>query len=121
MMTITLNSQQAKYPTYHELKAQLNRFQERLERIETKNFDEICWFSEIVDLSHRFNPEWALCHFDDLELLIERSASTYQIKRIQGYRNPESKYDEEGYLKESYQYILPIPTHVEQSLLASLN
>ena len=120
-MLITPKTTMAQRPTNQELKTQLNRFHRRLQEVKTHNFEQLCWFAEIVDHSNRFTPDWVVCQYGDLELLVERQLTSYRVKKIQGYRNPESRYDQEGYLKDNYQEFIPLPLSTETVLLAALN
>lgn len=120
-MTLPMKQSIVQHPTCLELKRQLSRFSENLQRIQTKNFDELYWFAEAVEQSTSLTaPDWAVCQFGDLEILIKRQHSNYRIKQVQGYRNPESMFDAEGYLKENYQHVLPLSEEMEETLSAFL-
>ena len=120
-MTLPTTQTTGKHPSCQELKKQLSFFQERLQRIGTSNFNVLYWFAEAVEESDCFQaPEWAVCQFGDLEILIKRQHSNYRIKEVKGYRNPDSMFDAEGYLKENYQVILPLSKQMEATLSAFL-
>lgn len=98
---------------------QINRFSRCLNSVTTRSFDEVYWFSEVVDQSSPFQaPDWAICHFEDLEIVIERADTRYRIQEIRGFKNPESRFDAEGYLKPHYQEILPFTVSQSQGLLS---
>ena len=120
-MSLPVAQTTKKHLSCQDLKEQLTLFQERLKRIGTRNFNELYWFAEAVEESDCFNaPEWAVCQFGDLEILIKRQQSNYRIKQVKGYRNPEPMFDAEGYLKDHYQAILPLSDQMEEVLSAFL-
>lgn len=120
-MSLPMKPSIHQHPTCAELKRQLSRFAKNLKEIQTTNFDQLYWFAEAVEQSTTLAaPDWAICQFGDLEILIKRQHSNYRIKQVQGYRNPESMFDAEGYLKEHYQEILPLSKEMEETLSAFL-
>lgn len=100
---------------------QFNRFNRCLSTVTTHSYDELYWFTEVVDQSSPFQaPDWAVCQFEDLEILIQRVDTHYRVQQIRGVKNPESRFDAEGYLKPHYQEILPFTVSQSQDFLLRL-